>query len=194
MAVRARADSVDAAVSSAANVSSVLAMIISFCVNAVVEPPALHVVFNSTAGLSRREFMEVFVPDETGLPRIGRWIDMESAFAFGQAAFASPEAPRLFRALAQYQAALKYWNTGSRVLVLDEPLAGLSASEVEHVAEILRDFRAAGVTVIVIEHQVRFIFDICDEVTVLSAGAVVASGSAAEVREDARVREVYLGQ
>jgi len=98
MAVRARADSVDAAVSSAANVSSVLAMIISFCVNAVVEPPALHVVFNSTAGLSRREFMEVFVPDETGLPRIGRWIDVESAFAFGQAAFASPEAPRLFRA------------------------------------------------------------------------------------------------
>ena len=84
--------------------------------------------------------------------------------------------------------------SGSRVLVLDEPLAGLSASEVEHVAEILRDFRAAGVTVIVIEHQVRFIFDICDEVTVLSAGAVVASGSAAEVREDARVREVYLGQ
>ena len=118
MAVRARADSVDAAVNSAANVSSTLAMIISFCVNAVVEPPALHVVFNSTAGMSRREFMEVFVPDETGLPRIGRWIDVESTFAFGQAAFASPEAPRLFRALAQYQAALRYWNTGSRVLVL----------------------------------------------------------------------------
>jgi hypothetical protein len=118
MAIRCTASGVDAAVRSAANAASALAMIISFCVNAVVEPPALHIVFNSTAGLSRREFMEIFVPDEGGLPRVGRWIDVESLFAFGQAAFATPEAPRLFRALAQYQAALRYWNTGSRVLVL----------------------------------------------------------------------------
>src|SRR6185437_14375102 len=84
--------------------------------------------------------------------------------------------------------------SGSRVLVLDEPLAGLSQNEVDHVAAILRDLRDAGVTVIVIEHQVRFVFDVCDEVTVLSAGALVTSGPAAEVRENARVREVYLGQ
>lgn len=84
--------------------------------------------------------------------------------------------------------------SGSGVLVLDEPLAGLSPSEVEHVAGILREFRAAGGTVIVIEHQVQFVFGICDEVTVLSAGSVVASGPAAEVRQNARVREVYLGQ
>ncbi len=84
--------------------------------------------------------------------------------------------------------------SGSGVLVLDEPLAGLSPTEVDHVAGILRDFRAAGGTVIVIEHQVQFVFGICDEVTVLSAGSVVASGPAAQVRQDARVREVYLGQ
>ena len=118
MAIRSTAPGVDAAVRSAANATSALAMIISFCVNAVVEPPALHVAFNSTEGLSRREFMEIFVPDESGLPRIGRWIDVDSLFAFGQAAFAAAEAPRLFRFLAQYQAALRYWNTGSRVLVL----------------------------------------------------------------------------
>jgi hypothetical protein len=100
MAVRSR-DSVDAAVRSAANAGSVLAMIISFCVNAVVEPPALHVVFNSTAGLSRREFMEVFAPDESGLPRIGRRIDVESIFAFGQAASASPRGATLPGALGQ---------------------------------------------------------------------------------------------
>ena len=81
-------------------------MIISFCVNAVVEPPALHVVFNSTAGMSRREFMEVFVPDETGHPGSAGGSTWRALFAFGQAAFASPEAPRFFRALAQYQAAL----------------------------------------------------------------------------------------
>ena len=118
MAIRSKAQNVDTAVRSATNAASALAMIISFCVNAVVEPPAVHVVFNSAEGLSRREFMEVFVPAESGHPRMGRWIDADSLFAFGQAAFASPEAPRFFRALAQYQAALRYWNTGSRVLVL----------------------------------------------------------------------------
>jgi branched-chain amino acid transport system permease protein len=84
--------------------------------------------------------------------------------------------------------------SGSGVLVLDEPLAGLAPSEVDHVAGILRGFRQQGGTVIVIEHQVRFVFDVCDQVTVLSAGSVVASGPAAKVREDAKVREVYLGQ
>jgi branched-chain amino acid transport system permease protein len=84
--------------------------------------------------------------------------------------------------------------SGSSVLVLDEPLAGLSPTEVDQVAQILRDLKAAGVTVIVIEHQVRFVFDVCDEVTVLSAGRLITSGPAAQVRENARVREVYLGQ
>jgi hypothetical protein len=118
MAVTANATDIDAAVRDAAGVASALAMIISFCGNAAVEPPALHVAFNSTEGLSRREFLEAFLPDETGHPRPGRWIDVDGMLAFGQAAYASSEAPRLFRALAQYQAALRYWNTGSRVLVL----------------------------------------------------------------------------
>jgi branched-chain amino acid transport system permease protein len=80
------------------------------------------------------------------------------------------------------------------LLLLDEPLAGLSAEEIDHVANILRSLREAGVTTIVIEHQTRFIFDICDDVTVLAAGTLVRSGTAAEVRNDPRVREVYLGQ
>ena len=49
-------------------------------------------------------------------------------------------------------------------------------------------------TILLIEHQPRFVFDLCDEVTVLNAGEVVTSGPAAEVRENTRVREVYLGQ
>jgi branched-chain amino acid transport system permease protein len=80
------------------------------------------------------------------------------------------------------------------VLVLDEPLAGLSGAEVSHVASILHRLRARGVTIIVIEHQTRFIFDICDDVTVIAAGELVTSGPAAEVRTNERVREVYLGQ
>jgi len=80
------------------------------------------------------------------------------------------------------------------ILILDEPLAGLSGGEVEQVSEILRGLKRDGVTVIVVEHQTRFIFEMCDEVTVLAAGELVKSGTAAEVRADERVREVYLGQ
>lgn len=80
------------------------------------------------------------------------------------------------------------------VLILDEPLAGLSAGEVNQVATVLRSLRDSGVTVVVVEHQTRFIFDVCDEVTVLAAGQFIKSGNADEVRSDDRVREVYLGQ
>ena len=79
-------------------------------------------------------------------------------------------------------------------VILDEPLAGLSPSEVEHTAELLAQLKRAGVSVILIEHQPRFVFELCDEVTVLDAGEVVATGPAADVRDHARVREVYLGQ
>ena len=79
------------------------------------------------------------------------------------------------------------------VLILDEPLAGLSAGEVDEVAGILRQLKAQGVTIVVVEHQTRFIFDVCDGVTVLAAGELVKTGSAADVRSDDRVREVYLG-
>jgi branched-chain amino acid transport system permease protein len=83
---------------------------------------------------------------------------------------------------------------GPGTLVLDEPLAGLSPSEVEHAAGILGELKTAGVSVILIEHQPRFVFALCDTVTVLNAGEVVASGPAAEIRENQRVQEVYLGR
>ena len=80
-----------------------------------------------------------------------------------------------------------------RTVVLDEPLAGLSNTEVEHVGDLLRGLRDSGVTVLLIEHQPHFVFSVCDEVTVLNAGEVIATGPAAEVRTNDEVRRVYLG-
>jgi len=80
------------------------------------------------------------------------------------------------------------------VLVLDEPLAGLSTGEVAKVAKILSNLKSAGVTIILVEHQTKFIFEMCDEITVLAAGELVKTGSASEVKSDNRVREVYLGK
>jgi branched-chain amino acid transport system permease protein len=84
--------------------------------------------------------------------------------------------------------------SGPQTLILDEPLAGLSPSEVEHAATILAKLKGQGVSIVLIEHQPRFVFALCDEVTVLAAGEVVATGPANVVREDAQVRAVYLGE
>lgn len=84
--------------------------------------------------------------------------------------------------------------SGPSTLVLDEPVAGLSTVETERVKERLAELKEAGMTILLIEHQPRFVFDLCDEVTVLNAGKVVATGHSETVRSDTRVRDVYLGQ
>ena len=80
------------------------------------------------------------------------------------------------------------------IIILDEPATGLSMSEVDHLAKVLGRFKAQGVTMIIIEHQTRFLFPLCDQVTVLNAGEVILTGSADEVRADPIVRQVYLGE
>ncbi len=83
---------------------------------------------------------------------------------------------------------------GPDIIVLDEPATGLSAREVEHLAQILTALKSRGVTMIIIEHQTRFLFPLCDQVTVLNAGEVVLTGSSDEVRVNPTVRQVYLGE
>ncbi|TIU67401.1 MAG: hypothetical protein E5W15_20900 [Mesorhizobium sp.] len=83
---------------------------------------------------------------------------------------------------------------GPDIIVLDEPATGLSAEEVRHLAAILASLKTQGVTMIIIEHQTRFLFPLCDRVTVLNAGEVILTGSADEVRADPVVRQVYLGE
>jgi branched-chain amino acid transport system permease protein len=80
------------------------------------------------------------------------------------------------------------------IIVLDEPATGLSAREVEHLGNVLGDLKARGITMVIIEHQTRFLFPLCDLVTVLNAGEVILTGSADEVRAHPVVRKVYLGE
>jgi branched-chain amino acid transport system permease protein len=80
------------------------------------------------------------------------------------------------------------------IIILDEPATGLSAPEVEHLARILSGLKARGVTMIIIEHQTRFLFPLCDQITVLNAGEVILTSTADKVRADPVVRQVYLGE
>jgi branched-chain amino acid transport system ATP-binding protein len=80
-----------------------------------------------------------------------------------------------------------------RLLLLDEPVAGMNESESREVAEIVRALRAQGTAVLVIEHDMPFVMGLCDRITVLDHGEVIAEGTPAEMQSNARVEEVYLG-
>lgn len=83
---------------------------------------------------------------------------------------------------------------GSRVVLLDEPGAGLTHQELAELSAALRTLRDSGITVIVIEHSVDFIMGTCDRVVVLTEGKILVAGTPAEVRADPRVIAAYLGQ
>ena len=80
-----------------------------------------------------------------------------------------------------------------RVLLLDEPAAGLNAPEIGELAAIVRDIRDSGVTVILIEHNMGLVMSLCDYVTVLDAGKVIAQGTPATVTRHTAVITAYLG-
>jgi branched-chain amino acid transport system ATP-binding protein len=79
-----------------------------------------------------------------------------------------------------------------KVLLLDEPTAGMSAEDVARTVALVREVRA-GRTVVLVEHNMTVVADLADTVTVLQAGKVLVEGPYAEVRQDARVVEAYLG-
>jgi ABC-type branched-subunit amino acid transport system ATPase component len=83
---------------------------------------------------------------------------------------------------------------GPRVLLLDEPAAGLNRSEIDTLAELIRAIRARGVTVVLIEHNMKLVMGLCGLITVLDFGRKIAEGTADEVRRDPRVVTAYLGR
>ena len=83
--------------------------------------------------------------------------------------------------------------TDPAVLLLDEPTAGMNAQETEGTRQLIFKIRELGISVVVIEHDTKFIFTLCDRVLVLVQGELLVSGSPDEVRGDPRVVEAYLG-
>ncbi len=79
-----------------------------------------------------------------------------------------------------------------RVLLLDEPMAGMGAEDIAHAAALIRQ-AARGRTVLMVEHNLSVVADLCDRITVLARGEVLAEGDYASVSRDPRVVEAYLG-
>ncbi len=83
---------------------------------------------------------------------------------------------------------------GPDVLLLDEPTAGLSPEETSQTASVLRHLNADGLTIIVVEHDIAFVREAAERVTVLHQGSIFAEGSVAEITAHDDVRRIYLGQ
>jgi branched-chain amino acid transport system ATP-binding protein len=80
-----------------------------------------------------------------------------------------------------------------RILLLDEPAAGLNDVERDKLAALIRGFRDQGMGMLLVDHDVPFVFSLCDRMTVMNFGSMIASGDPETVHRDPAVREAYLG-
>jgi branched-chain amino acid transport system ATP-binding protein len=93
----------------------------------------------------------------------------------------------------RYLEVVRCLGTGATMLLLDEPAAGMGATETRRLATLIDQVRQDGRGVLLVDHDMGFIFSLCDAITVMNAGRVIADGTPREIEASAAVREAYLG-
>jgi branched-chain amino acid transport system permease protein len=154
----------------------------------VLENAALGAHLRGRAGvvrallrLDRREEAALFAEAERTLARVG--LAAEAARPARSLALGLQRLVEIARALAMDPV----------LLLLDEPAAGLRLQEKIALAAVLRELRAGGMGVLLVEHDMGFVMDLTDRLVVLDFGTRLAEGTAAQVRANPAVIEAYLG-
>ncbi len=83
--------------------------------------------------------------------------------------------------------------TRPRLLLLDEPASGQDESETENFADLLRELAGEGIGILLVEHDMQLVMNVCEYIHVLDFGRLMAAGSPAEIRNDPAVLAAYLG-
>jgi ABC-type branched-subunit amino acid transport system ATPase component len=81
-----------------------------------------------------------------------------------------------------------------KLLLLDEPAAGLSGPEIEALTSAIRHLRSNGTTVIIVEHNMKLVMGLCEHIAVMNLGKKIAEGSPSEIKNSRAVSEAYLGR
>jgi branched-chain amino acid transport system ATP-binding protein len=112
----------------------------------------------------------------------------------GIAALADADATRLAYGQQRAVELARALASDPELLLLDEPAAGLNMRETRDLAQLITRVRARGITVLLVEHDMSLVMDICDEVLVLSYGEKIADAEARAVQQDPQVVRIYLGE
>lgn len=158
----------------------------------------LTVLENVLVGLTKDYPGGVFatlaaLPKLRSYARSARSIALQLLEDFHLADVAGEDAGNLSFGQLRFLEVARALATKPRVLLLDEPAAGLNRVEIDHLSTLIKRLRTdTDIGLVVVDHDVPFVFDLCDQITAMNFGRVIATGTPSEIESDEHVRSAYL--